>query len=112
MTVGDRIKQRRTELGLTLEELAKKMGYSSKSVLAKYEKRDNLTATTINKFADALDCTPDYLMGWTQNPTTEVKVNENDLVNKAMKAFAMLPKKQQELYLSLMESNLENHKGE
>ena len=37
MTVGDRIRARRTELGMTQEELAKKAGYKSRSSINKIE---------------------------------------------------------------------------
>ena len=36
-TLYDRIKSRRTELGLTVEELAHKMGYKDKSSISKIE---------------------------------------------------------------------------
>lgn len=35
--IGERIKARRLELGLTQEELAKKMGYTSRSTVNKVE---------------------------------------------------------------------------
>ena len=65
MTVGQRIKQRRIELGLTQSDLAKKMGYHGKSAVCAAETRDDhITTTKIKKFAEALNVTPRYLMGW------------------------------------------------
>lgn len=37
MAIGDRIKRRREELGLSQEELAKKVGYKSRSSVNKIE---------------------------------------------------------------------------
>lgn len=69
MTIGDRIRQRRKELGLTQEELANKMGYSSRTAISNVEKGgEDLTSTRIEKYAKALDCEPAYLMGWTGTP--------------------------------------------
>lgn len=65
MTTGDRIRKRREELGMTQTELAKKIGYSSYSTIAKIESGDNnLKQSKIKSFADALETTPAYIMGW------------------------------------------------
>jgi len=65
MTVGERIAARRKELNMTQEELAKKMGYKSKSSINKIEKESsNVPLTKLEKVAKALDCDPQYLMGW------------------------------------------------
>ena len=65
MTVGERIKQRRIDLGITQTDLAKKMGYKTKSTICEVEKSgNNLTQSRISKFAEALGVTPAYLMGW------------------------------------------------
>lgn len=43
------------------------MGYKSSTTITKIEKEINdVTQTTIKKFADALFTTPSYLMGWTE----------------------------------------------
>lgn len=69
MTVGERIKQKRIELGMSQEELSKKMGYSGKSSVCKAETYgDNITTSKIQRFADALGTTPSYLMGWDDTP--------------------------------------------
>lgn len=63
--IGERIRKRRTELGWSQEELAKHMGFKSKSTICKIEKgEDNLTTTAVKKYADALLTTPSYIMGW------------------------------------------------
>lgn len=65
MTIGDRISKRRKEMGLTQDELAKKMGYKSKAAISKIETNVNdITQSTVVKFAEALDTTVAYLMGW------------------------------------------------
>lgn len=64
MTVGERIKQRRLELELSQDELAKKVGYKSRSSIQKIECARNLPLPKVEKMAAALGCTPAYLMGW------------------------------------------------
>jgi len=62
--IGDRIKARRIELGLTQDELAKKLGYKSRSTINKIELNINdITQPKIIDFAAALDTTVSYLMG-------------------------------------------------
>lgn len=64
MTIGERIKQRRLELGLSQEDVALKAGYKSRSSVNKLENSRNLPLTKVEKMANALECTPGYLMGW------------------------------------------------
>lgn len=63
--IGKNIKERRESLGMSQDELAEKMGYKSRSTIAKIEKGVNdVTQTNIVKFAEILKTTPAYLMGW------------------------------------------------
>ncbi len=64
MTVGERIKQKRIEMNLSQDELAKKVGYKSRSSIQKIESARNLPITKVAKMALALECSPGYLMGW------------------------------------------------
>lgn len=65
MTIGDRIRTRREELGLTQKELAERLGYKTKSSITKIEAGDNnLPITKVAKIAKALEVTESYLMGW------------------------------------------------
>ena len=65
VVVGDKIRARREELGMTQDELAERMGYKSRSTITKIEKGVNdVTQSTLIKFAKALNTTPRYLLGW------------------------------------------------
>ncbi|MEN6618171.1 MAG: helix-turn-helix transcriptional regulator [Rikenellaceae bacterium] len=67
-TLGENIRKRREELNLTQEELAKKLGYKSKSTINKIENGTNdITQSKIKAFADALETTTADLMGWTSS---------------------------------------------
>ena len=64
-TVGFRIKQCRNNLGMSQRELAMKMGYSNHSTITRIEAgKVDLPQSRISQFAEALDTTPAYLMGW------------------------------------------------
>ncbi|MCM1233037.1 MAG: helix-turn-helix domain-containing protein [Ruminococcus flavefaciens] len=72
---GKRIKARRRELGITQEELGKKAGVT-KATINKYETGivSNLKRSTIEEIAKALNVSPSYIMGWTDN-IAEVHTN-------------------------------------
>lgn len=64
MTRGERIKQRREELGITQEELAKRLGYKGKSAISRIESAgNNISYKIAEKVAPALDTTPAELFG-------------------------------------------------
>ena len=63
MTVGERIRNRRMELGMTQEELAFKLGYKSRSSVNKVELSNDLTLKTVRAYAKALSIDPLKLMG-------------------------------------------------
>lgn len=66
-TIGNRIRNRREELGLSQDELGKRLGYKSRSSINKIElDQRNLTQSKIKAIADALDTTPAYIMGWNE----------------------------------------------
>lgn len=68
------IKKRRTELHLTQSELATKMGYADKSMIAKIEKGlVDLPQSKIIAFAEALHVSPGDLMGW--------ELSDSDIAN-------------------------------
>ncbi|MFQ9482298.1 MAG: helix-turn-helix domain-containing protein [Oscillospiraceae bacterium] len=62
--VGERVKERRTELNLTMPELGKRIGVN-KSTIQRYEADgvDPKRTMIINGLADALLTTPEWLTG-------------------------------------------------
>ena len=65
--IGERVKRRRLQLGLSQLQLAKRMGYKTKSSITKIE-GDNvdIPLKKVEQFAAALDVSPGWLMGWEQ----------------------------------------------
>lgn len=63
--IGKKIRTRREQLGLTQEDLASKLGYKSKTTIAKIENGTNdIVQSKVVAFAAQLETTPAYLMGW------------------------------------------------
>ena len=72
MTIGDRIRLRRVQLGMSQVELAEKVGYKDRSTISHIEKGDkNFPVSNVQAIADALHTTPQWLMGWTDENSTE-----------------------------------------
>lgn len=66
--MGERIRDRRINLGISQIDLAKKIGYSNRSSLIKLEKGEiDPSQSKMVSLAKALDTTPGYLMGWEEN---------------------------------------------
>lgn len=71
-TIGDRIKARRLELDMSQDELARLVGYKSRSSINKIESDGRLLPQRkIMEIANALNTTPAYIMGWEESNETE-----------------------------------------
>lgn len=86
VAVAERIRQRRTQLGLSFQALAD-MTETSKSTLQRYEKGDirNIPLHKLGALARALSTTPDWLIGWTDE-ISELAISDMDFC-AAMEAF-------------------------
>lgn len=105
--VGDKIKKRRMDLGLTQEELAIKMGYRSKSTINKIELgRNDVSQTKLVKFAEVLDCSPAYFI-----EDIEHDPNVSDRINEYARLLAELDEKKLENVMEYIDF-LNNKKGE
>lgn len=65
MTIGDRIRSRRLKLGLSVDEVASRIG-KNRATVYRYESSDieDLPTSVLEPLAKALSTTPAYLMGW------------------------------------------------
>ena len=69
MNINEKIKYLRKQLKMSQQELADKVGYQDKSAISKVERGErDITQTMIVKYANALNTTPAYLMGWDKVP--------------------------------------------
>ena len=70
MDIKDLIKSRRSEIGKTLEDIAKEVGVSKTTVM-RWENGDidDMRRSKVVALANALRVSPAYLMGWENMPT-------------------------------------------
>lgn len=72
MNIGKRIKERRKELNISVDELAQRLN-KNRTTVYRYEKGDieNLPIDILDPLAKALETTPAYLMGWDDRPNKD-----------------------------------------
>lgn len=87
-SIGERIKLRRKQLGLSQADLAIKLGYKSRSSLNKIEKDSrNLTQSKIKAIADVLETTPSWIMGWDDEPEKAATTEETKIDSRLQKVI-------------------------
>lgn len=83
--IGDKIKERRIELGLTQDELAQRVGYKSRSAINKIELNlRDISSDKIVEFSVALQTTPLFLLGLDETDpdlTEELSASEQHLLD-------------------------------
>lgn len=78
MKIGEKIKERRTELKWSQRELAAKMGYNHSTITRIENGKIDIPQSRIAQFAEVLNTTVAYLMSW-----EEVQKN-NDIITDAV----------------------------
>lgn len=78
MTIGKKIKDLRTRLNLSVDELAAKLG-KNRATVYRYESGDieNLPLDVLKPLSEALDTTPGFLMGWEENRNAIITETKN-----------------------------------
>lgn len=94
MTVGQRIKARREECGLSVIELAERLG-KARSTVYRYEGDEiqDMPITVLEPLAEALNTTPAYLMGWSDNPLDYSSMDFSDLDPEVVRELGNDPEK-------------------
>lgn len=73
--IGKRIRARRIELNMTQEELAKKLGYKSRSTINKIESDINdVSQSKLVKIAEVLGCSPTDFIESIEHPDTKDRI--------------------------------------
>lgn len=81
MDIGERIKARRKEIGLSAEQVAEKLGVSPATIY-RYESNDilNMRIDKLEPIAKALNTTPAYLMGWEDTNKANIEENKTNTI--------------------------------
>lgn len=81
MDIGERIKRRREELGMSQDELARAAGYKSRSSINKIELDGRgLPQNKVVAIARALKVTPSYLMGWEDEEVAKITARQEEFM--------------------------------
>ena len=121
MTTGDRIKQRRLELGWSLRELAKRMGYANQSTVTRIEKGEiDRPQSKVVKFAEVMGTSIAYLMGWDEDiqrdPVGTVErhfeIHMDEDISDMFEDFRLLDAAQRKIVKDLVRSLAETKKAE
>lgn len=72
VTIGERIKQRRQQLEMSVDDLALRLN-KNRATIYRYESDDieNLPLNILEPLAKILNVSPGYLMGWEENEPTK-----------------------------------------
>ena len=108
-TIGGNIYRLRKDLNMTQEDLAKRMGYKSKSTINKIELGINdIPQSKIAQFAEVLGTTPADLMGWTEednsNSPAEPALSEGE--KTLLDLFRRVPEDKQQIVLQMIRAAL------
>lgn len=88
--IGSRIKFERTNINLTQEDLALKLGLNNKSSISQYEKGDAIPSDDIKlKMCQLFNCSLDYLLGKSniRNPEDKIKQEFEFAYHKEMEGL-------------------------
>ncbi len=106
MTMYDRIKQRRIALKMSQDELARKVGYQSRSAISKVENGDrDISQSMIAKYAEALGVSPSYLLYGEETPAEETSGGR---IEEFIELFQQLTDEQQAMIISSIKGILTN----
>lgn len=86
MKIGERVKRRRLELGMSADELAKKIS-KNRATIYRYESEyiEKLPTTIIIPLAEALKTTPSFLMGWEDEEPNQKEDAISDIFTRLRK---------------------------
>lgn len=104
MELADRVRIRREELGLSQEDLAFQMGYSSRTSINKIENGRPCSQKIITRLAEALNVSIPYLMGW-EEEVEKTTVQDDGLTEnqrKLMQFVKSVPDDKAEMILQVI----------
>lgn len=106
---SERVRQRRIELGYSQDELAKKLGYTSRSTINKIENGTNdVVQSKVVEFANALETTISFLMGWEDDADKQKDIKIDSTEKKLVIAFRKADSITREMVFRIL--NIEDEK--
>ena len=110
MEIGEKIRNRRMELGWSQRDLASKMGYTNNSTIAKIEQGTvDVTQSRVIQFSKVLGVSIAYLMDWDtakKNSPEKTTLTEGELL--LLDLFRQVPESKQDLVLEMIRAALKS----
>ena len=94
MTVGERLKRRRKELGMSAEAVAEKLGCSPSTVY-RYENGEinKMGIDKLKPIAEAINTSPAYLMGWEDEEALPANVSRIEPIQEVSGSIPLISTK-------------------
>ena len=109
MTIGQKIKEKRLERGWSQRDLAKKMGYSHHSTLARIETgKVDVSQSKILQFAKVLDTDVAFLMDWDKKEKSVEDDGLSSNTKQLIEFVKSVPEDKVDLILRVMKSIVED----
>ena len=113
--IGNRIKKRRIELGISQKELAKKTNISP-AIMSQHENGDvAISLSKLMEIANVLDTTPNFLLDFKEKSEVNNSMNTNSIIDKIVKLkrntrvnFETDVNKVENLFVPLLKNCIEN----
>lgn len=113
MEIGEKIRNRRMELGWSQRDLAAKMGYTNNSTIAKIEQgKVDVTQSRVLQFSKVLGVSIAYLMDW-DDDAKKPSQGKNTLTEKEflwLDLFRSFPESKQDEVIERLLSELQRRK--
>ena len=105
MNLYERIRQLRISAGMSQDDLAHAMGYKDRSMITKIESgKVDISQKKIIAFANVLNTTPAYLMGWAdeleENIGASAQTSESRIISAGIDK---MPKERREQALKILQ---------
>ena len=85
--IGNKIKKRRIELGISQKELAKKTNISP-AIMSQHENGDvAISLSKLIEIANVLDTTPNYLLDFKEKSEANNSMSTNSIIDKIVRLF-------------------------
>lgn len=105
MTIGERIKERRLQIGIEQQKLAKLVGLKKTTISQIESNRSNPSIESLRNIADALNCSTDYLLKGETG-----KIGENKVAKELLEAFERNGIKKEDLNIKKLEKIIQMYK--
>jgi DNA-binding helix-turn-helix protein len=111
MSIGERIKKRRQELGLSAEDVANKLGISPATIY-RYESNyiNSMKVDKLTAIATVLHVSESYLMGWDDKNIISTETIPNSKEDRLILSFRQLNIEGQEKVLEYVDDLVSSNK--